>query len=112
MTRLAAVSGGILAALAMAAGPAQAAPKDDPDVRAACDAFNRIGAQTGLWTHQNCANWRVNRDSSVLIVNNGRVRAGTWTHGVWPFDFGNLPQVINVNGVNGPRTIPVKPPKK
>jgi hypothetical protein len=106
--RLAAAGGGILAALAMTAGPAQAAPKDDPDVRAACDTFNRIGAQTGLWTHHNCADWRANRSSSVLIVN-GRVRTGVWNQSAWPFNFSNLPQVINVNGVKITSTTPAKP---
>ncbi len=110
-TRLAAVSGGILAVLAMTAGPAQAGPKGDPDVRAACDTFNRIGAQTGLWTHHNCANWHANRGSSIVIIRNGRIRAGAWNQGDWPFDFGGLPQVININGVGGPRTIPIAPHK-
>ncbi|BCY06901.1 hypothetical protein [Actinoplanes sp. L3-i22] len=101
-TKIAAVSGGVLAVLAMAAGPAQAGPKDDPDVRAACDTFNRIGAETGLWTHHDCAHWRANRSSVVIISNND-----------WPIDFGSLPQVVNINGigVGGARTITIAPPR-
>lgn len=106
-TRMAAVTGGILAALAMSAGPAQAGGKDDPDVRAACATFNRIGVQTGLWTRANCANWRANQNGSVLVITNGNVRRTA----NWPFDVRNLPSVININGTDGPRIIPLRPPR-
>ncbi|GIF04348.1 hypothetical protein [Actinoplanes siamensis] len=114
-TKLVITGGALLAALALTAGPAQAGPRnDDPDVKAACDTFNRIGAETGLWPRQDCANWHVNRGTtSVRTVN---------YQGWWPFTdldldldlpdlhrLTNLPAVLNINSPSGSVTVPFGP---
>jgi hypothetical protein len=119
-TKLVVIGGGMLAALAMTAGPAQAGPKGDPDVKAACDTFNHIGAETGLWTRFSCANWHANHNSSVLVVNRTGHRAGFWNGDRWPFvdidideqlpHVTSLPPVVNINGLSGSFTFPVTRP--
>ncbi|GAA4600439.1 hypothetical protein BJY16_003527 [Actinoplanes octamycinicus] len=122
-TRLAVAGGGLLAALAVTAGPAQAGPPDDrDDVKAACATFNRVGAETGLWDRHDCSSWRAdNRHTVVTVRQNGStvVRQTTTDRGVdldfqgWPFTglHVDLPRVVNINGPAGATTIPVDRPK-
>ncbi|GIE85156.1 hypothetical protein [Actinoplanes regularis] len=78
-TKLAVVGGGILTALAMTAGPAQARSTTvNPDVQAACNDYNRIGAATGLWGPADCANWRSTNVTSVRVTNQIGTRAAIW----------------------------------
>jgi hypothetical protein len=135
-TKLAVIGGGMLAALTMTAGPAQADPRGDPDVRAGCANFNYIGAQTGLWPRFSCTNWRANRNSTVVITGNGGpLVTPFWNAPGWPFtglsaDFWNgdqfpfadldidltrlprltdLPPVMNFNSLTSSYTYPVRP---
>ncbi|WIM98354.1 pentapeptide repeat-containing protein [Actinoplanes oblitus] len=79
--RLAVAGGGLLAALAMTAGPAQAQPPGDPDgVKAGCETFNRVGARFGLWDHYDCSSWRADQHDSVTVVRHSRNGARTTSH--------------------------------
>ncbi|BCJ45694.1 hypothetical protein GCM10010168_58850 [Actinoplanes ianthinogenes] len=118
-TRLAVAGGGMLVTLVMTAGAAQAAPAGDrDDVKAACETFNRVGAQTGLWEHHDCSSWRADQHASVTIVRqNGTVTRTAISGGAdldfqgWPFTglTIDLPRVVNVNGPAGAVTVPVPP---
>ncbi|GIF12148.1 hypothetical protein [Actinoplanes teichomyceticus] len=115
--RLAVAGAGTVAALAVPPGPASAAPPavPDPDVMAACQTFNRIGEETGLWDRQDCSLWRANQQQSVLIVNGSiQVVRNAGVPRVPVVDVNVevpavLPPVVNINGPAGQTTTLLTP---